>query len=172
MERDIVERLREIAGPIVPNVCTDAAEAIERLRARVGQLEADASALAAERDEARRKLCIWYELHKRGDGTGTANEFGWDCFKQDKTMITQSQRDMRFFAYVREEVADEAKDKFFTVMFVADIMAAVDRVIAERDEARRMWCEQESRIWDEPATAPPEYFATEKGWDCFKEDGK
>lgn len=42
MERDIVERLREIAGPIVPNVCTDAAEAIERLRSRVGQLESDA----------------------------------------------------------------------------------------------------------------------------------
>jgi hypothetical protein len=57
MDRDIVERLREIAGPIVPNVCTDAAEAIERLRARVGQLEADASALAAERDEARRHAC-------------------------------------------------------------------------------------------------------------------
>jgi hypothetical protein len=171
MERDIVQRLREMSGPICPNVCTDAAEAIERLRARVGQLEADASALAvrltAERDEARRKLCIWYELHKRGDGTGTANEFGWDCFKQDKTMITQSQRDMRFLAYVREEVADEAKDKFFTVMFVADIMAAVDRVIAERDEARREVCGL-----DADTTEDRIEYARQRGWDCFKEDGK
>jgi hypothetical protein len=43
----------------------------------------------------------------------------------------------------------------------------IERLTAERDEARRMWCEQESRIWDEPATKPPECFATEKGWDCF-----
>jgi len=52
-------------------------------------------------------------------------------------VTTQAQRDTDFLAYVREEVADEAKDKFFTVYFVADIMAAVDRVIAERDQARR-----------------------------------
>lgn len=32
MERDIVDRLRAMAGPIVPNVCTDAADEIERLR--------------------------------------------------------------------------------------------------------------------------------------------
>lgn len=89
MERDIVERLREIAGPIVPNVCTDAAEAIERLR-----------------------------------------ELIENSYEFTKTLT------------------------------------------AERDQARRMWCEQESRIWDDPATKPPECFATEKGWDCFKEDGK
>ncbi|MDH4139037.1 MAG: hypothetical protein OEV43_00505 [Coriobacteriia bacterium] len=28
---DIVDRLRAMAGPIVPNVCTDAADEIERL---------------------------------------------------------------------------------------------------------------------------------------------
>lgn len=31
MERDIVDRLRAMAGPIVPNVCTEAADEIERL---------------------------------------------------------------------------------------------------------------------------------------------
>jgi chromosome segregation ATPase len=47
MDRDIVERLREGTGPIKPNLIDDAADTIERLRARVGQLETDASALAA-----------------------------------------------------------------------------------------------------------------------------
>jgi len=92
MDRDIVERLREIAGPIVPNVCTDAAEAIERLRARVGQLEADASALAAERDQARREACKFESKVDWNHGNtdparfspmALAAERGWDCFKED-----------------------------------------------------------------------------------------
>ena len=33
MERDIVERLREMSGPIQPNLVTEAADAIERLQA-------------------------------------------------------------------------------------------------------------------------------------------
>lgn len=31
MATDIVERLRAMAGPVVPNVCTEAADEIERL---------------------------------------------------------------------------------------------------------------------------------------------
>jgi outer membrane murein-binding lipoprotein Lpp len=92
MERDIVERLREMSGPIVPNLVTDAAEAIERLRSRVGQLEADASALTAERDEARREACK-FESKVDWDHGNTdparfspmalAAERGWDCFKDN-----------------------------------------------------------------------------------------
>jgi hypothetical protein len=87
---DIVERLREIAGPIVPNVCTDAAEAIERLRSRVGQLQADASALAADRDEARRGMCnllSWEDHHDKfcGSPAEYAKQRGWDCFKEGRT---------------------------------------------------------------------------------------
>jgi hypothetical protein len=40
-------------------------------------------ALTAERDEARRRLCLWVEAYRRGDGTTYANEQGWDCFKED-----------------------------------------------------------------------------------------
>jgi len=99
MERDIVQRLREMAGPIEPNVCTEAAEAIERLRARVGQLEADASAFAermtAELNKTRRNLCqalarcsdqaqpsskrTWF--YKTAEWF--AEDRGWDCFKED-----------------------------------------------------------------------------------------
>jgi hypothetical protein len=59
MDRDIVERLREIAGPIVPNVCTDAAEAIERLRELLENSYEFTKTLTAERDEARRELEEW-----------------------------------------------------------------------------------------------------------------
>jgi thymidylate kinase len=98
-------------------------------------------------------------------------------------VTTQAQRDTDFLAYVREEVADGAKNKVFTVMFVADIMAAVDRVIAERDEARReVCCLFESSIAYSVKTgmigfANPEHesllkHARTRGWDCFKEDAK
>ncbi len=89
---DICARLRAMAGPIVPNVCTEAADEIERLRgggcvrdqrttqycaeavrlqASVWQLEGDASALAerltAERDEARRIACAYVSGTYRKD---------------------------------------------------------------------------------------------------------
>ena len=43
-----------------------------------------------------------------------------------------------------------------------------DRLRAERDEARRDWCNLESLEWDEP-TKTPQIIAKERGWDCFKE---
>jgi hypothetical protein len=72
---------------------------------------------------------------------------------------------MNFLSYVREEVADGARDKFFTVDFVADIMAAVDRVIAERDEARRDVCHM--MHWTGFLAGD---YARSRGWDCFKDD--
>jgi len=82
--KDIVERLRDMSGPICPNVCTDAAEAIERL--------------TAERDEARREVCALFESSiaysmKTGIMPVAIAEYesllnyarvrGWDCFKED-----------------------------------------------------------------------------------------
>jgi len=56
---DICARLRAMAGPIVPNVCTEAADEIERLRVggcvrdqRTTQYCAEAVRLQAQRDEA------------------------------------------------------------------------------------------------------------------------
>ena len=67
MERDIVDRLRAMAGPIVPNVCTDAADEIERLRndrTKAGErfivaqvsLHNRLDAMQRERDEARLEI--------------------------------------------------------------------------------------------------------------------
>jgi len=77
----------------------------------------------------------------------------------------QAECDMNFLSYVREEVADGARDKFFTVDFVADIMAAVDRMIAERDEARRDVCDM--MHWTGFLAGD---YARSRGWDCFKDD--
>ena len=77
----------------------------------------------------------------------------------------EAERDMDFLSYVREEIADGAKDKFFTVEFVGDIMAAVDRIITERDEARREVCQLISSY------STPSEIAERRGWDCF-EKGK
>lgn len=76
----------------------------------------------------------------------------------------QAERDMNFLSYVREEIADGAKDKFFTVEFVGDIMAAVDQIIRERDEARREVC----WIMQKTGFMRGDY-ANSRGWDCFKD---
>jgi hypothetical protein len=74
---DIVDRLRAMAGPIVPNVCTEAADEIERLQ--------------AERDEARRIACAYVSGTYRKDRVtldraatlAEAKRRGWDCFEED-----------------------------------------------------------------------------------------
>jgi len=75
---DICARLRAMAGPIVPNVCTEAADEIERL--------------IAERDEARRQFCElmsadYGDAHLHDDigeiPRKIASGFGWDCFRED-----------------------------------------------------------------------------------------
>ena len=43
----------------------------------------------------------------------------------------------------------------------------IERLTAERDEARQMYCKMTSR--DNVETA--RYIADRHGWDCFKEDG-
>jgi hypothetical protein len=105
MERDIIERLREMSGPIVPNLVTEAADEIERLRRggcardqKTTQYCAEAVRLQAERDEARREVCCLFEssiaYSVKTGMIGFANpEYesllkhartrGWDCFKED-----------------------------------------------------------------------------------------
>jgi hypothetical protein len=140
MERDIIERLREMSGPMQPNLVTEAADAIERLRARVDQLEADASALAERQSDIVARLRSWA---KGADEQGV------------------------------QEIFDGLN-------FAA---AQIERLTAERDEARReVCCLFESSIAYSVKTgmigfANPEYeillkHAQTRGWDCFKEDAK
>lgn len=56
-----------------------------------------------------------------------------------------------------------------------EIAEVIERLIKERDEARRMWCEAEAvgnclSVDDMKRRARAE--AKRREWDCFKEDGK
>ena len=53
------------------------------------------------------------------------------------------------------------------VEYVEDAADEIERLTAERDEARRMIC----RLHFTSAELQHD-FAKAKGWDCFKEDGK
>jgi len=55
------------------------------------------------------------------------------------------------------------------VEYVEDAADEIDRLTAERDEARREVCQWEHH-WDK--TSSEQYYADKRGWDCFKEDGK
>ena len=60
---------------------------------------------------------------------------------------------------------------FVTKKEIAELMAAVNGITAERDEARREVCSM-----NEPGLRMNESDkkreAKRRGWDCFKEDGK
>lgn len=73
---DIIETLRGIQ-------CSNAA--CSNLRIAMGMKLAiyEIERLRAERDEARRRLCIWAQDDSHGDGREYAKEQGWDCFKED-----------------------------------------------------------------------------------------
>ena len=66
---------------------------------------------------------------------------------------------------------------------LTELRQRVETLTAERDEARRMACKYEARYVEErdyPLDPPDEEniqrdtrrIAAERGWDCFKEDGK
>jgi hypothetical protein len=52
-----------------------------------------------------------------------------------------------------------------------ELTLAVARLTAERDEARRKFCEMMSNNSRLEFTTP-QWFAEEEDWDCYKEDGK
>jgi hypothetical protein len=55
---------------------------------------------------------------------------------------------------------------------------AIERLTAERDEARREYCFAFAELTTEPTWEPPTHeqaaklVANKRGWSCFKEDGK
>ena len=52
---------------------------------------------------------------------------------------------------------------------IAEAAAYIERLRAERDEARRKICEIESQCICDPPRSPQKY-ASLFGWDCFKEE--
>jgi hypothetical protein len=76
MTRDIVNRLRTNRDCLAPCLMDEAADEIVRL-------ERVTLALIAERDEARREVCVWQGLDTGSTPRDTATVRGWDCFKED-----------------------------------------------------------------------------------------
>jgi len=54
----------------------------------------------------------------------------------------------------------------------ARLYETIDRLTAERDEARREVCECKCSPPKTPFFGAPQELAEVNGWDCFKEDGK
>jgi hypothetical protein len=60
-----------------------AADEIERLRELLKNSYEFTKTLTAERDEARREVCVWQGLDTGNTARETASIRGWDCFKED-----------------------------------------------------------------------------------------
>lgn len=95
---DIVTALRDCTCVPHGEICREAADEIERLRAELDRLgplmlraNAEIQRLRAERDDARRRLCaelLEVEGHPFGwkgarGAEGIAERLGWDCFKEN-----------------------------------------------------------------------------------------
>jgi hypothetical protein len=90
MSNDIVARLRN-CNCIPHCLCAEAADEIELLRRQVCRMSDERTemltehgkivkTLMAERDEARREVCAM----SFDDQRRTAEERGWDCFKEER----------------------------------------------------------------------------------------
>jgi hypothetical protein len=101
--------------------------------------------LREERDEARREVC-WFH-HLTGFLAGDyANSRGWDCFPNRDNEFEPSVNDFKEFL--------KAQDKIF--------LERVDRLTAERDEARRLVCRHTKKTY-----RTLREMAEEREWDCF-----
>jgi len=98
--------------------------------------------LTKERDEARRDICCM--MHMTGFLAGDyAHSKGWDCFKDGYNGFSTEIQNFR--------------DIFYRYK---------DELRAERDEARRMYCEAVNR---HQVRLDAFGIAKNHGWDCYKE---
>jgi len=160
MERDIVDRLREMAGPIVPNVCTEAADEIERLRA--GDLLPKAMIkLRALKSELKLTDALAEIERLRAGGCA---------------------RDQRTTQYCAEAVRLQAEIERLIRerdAFKAQAADEIERLREERNEAQREICRRDCKLDTDWINSPfpmrrssPEMFAKLYGWNCFKEAAK
>lgn len=73
----ILAQTRGLSGA-TPN----ATRLIEELRLALESNRNDVQRLTAERDEARREVCVWQGLDTATKSNEVARVRGWDCFKE------------------------------------------------------------------------------------------
>ena len=64
----------------------------------------------------------------------------------------------------------EADGGYFMRQMFTEAVAEIERLRADRDEARREVCEL--KAWNFGNVIKPKDYALLRDWDCFKEDGK
>ena len=74
----ILAQTRGLSGA-TPN----ATRLIEELRLALESNRNDVQRLTAERDEARREVCVWQGLDTATKSNEVARVRGWDCFQQE-----------------------------------------------------------------------------------------
>ena len=77
-------------------------------------------------------------------------------------------------ATIEESGADIFDAPATAVHYINCAIKEIERLRNERDEARRIACENEARhngmMFDNPKYSDPVSIAEERGWDCFKEN--
>jgi hypothetical protein len=70
------------AACAVVAIATEVAEIVDRLESEKEQMLQQVVELRAERDEARREICIMLEDSTNNHRENHAKRWGWDCFKE------------------------------------------------------------------------------------------
>lgn len=116
----------------------EAADEIERLRKELGQVD-DADSWVSQTDAANLdSLLNWCEFNA-----------------------------MEWHRALARLVNDRARLRG-EVNRIRELSGDAGKLRAERDEARRMYCEKMSNI-SRQQKCTPQWFAEEEGWDCFEE---
>jgi len=73
-----------------------------------------------------------------------------------------------------EDEAQAAKARLEAEFARIDMLAVLDRITAERDEARKLYCRMVADLRSaggyRPSFSSPETVASEMGWNCYEED--
>ena len=91
---DAMGEIANIERYLAAGTIQDLMDEVEAWQNAMRKAERDIAQLRAERDEARRELCYWWELSKRQRKLKNGHKFtpthvewaqivGWDCFKED-----------------------------------------------------------------------------------------
>jgi len=85
--------------------------------------------------------------------------------------------DLGIIDYLRKQHAGMLKKGEFALINkndIGDLLAQIDNLMKERDEARREAATFYARQFykDDAVDRMSRIYAEESGWDCFKEDGK
>ena len=68
---------------IIAAIAPDAVSLMDKAIAEIKRLRQENATLTAERDEARREVCLWQGLDTGNTPRDTATVRGWDCFPQE-----------------------------------------------------------------------------------------